>query len=68
MSKKGAPIELQPLAGQSTTSLPPPYREAEPGSLGTNYRQAEDRAKAAVRPGENDFDGASHFGLFAAGW
>lgn len=63
------------MAGASapTRTLPPPYREPEhrepePGRLGQNYRQAEDLAKAAVRPSENDFDGASYFGLSAAGW
>lgn len=65
---KTDPIELQPLASVSTTTLPPPYRDDEPGRLGQNYRQAEDLAKARVRPTENEFDGASHFGLAAAGW
>lgn len=68
-------IELRPIgrnagASVSRATLPPAYseQEPEPGSLGRNFRAAEVRAKATVRPAEGTGDAASIYGLFAAGW
>lgn len=68
-------IELRSIgknagASASRATLPPAYteREPEPGSLGRNYRSAEERAKAVVRPQEGAPDAAAVYGMYAAGW
>lgn len=77
-----SPIEMNPVGASLPpyTSKPPPSHPsaaaargvprpgAEPASLGQGYRQAEDLAKAAVRPREGAMDAGSMFGMVAAGW
>jgi hypothetical protein len=69
-------------AGPSTTSLPPPYtddnkgasspsappRDSAPGTLGSGYRTAAERARLEARHTEDGMDAVSVYGLVVAGW
>lgn len=68
MSKGSGPIELQPMGASAPSSFPPPPRREAPGTLGKNYRDAEERAKAQMNPVEGAMDNTSYYGLAAAGW
>lgn len=77
MSRAPVPIELQPLgtSGHQAPSahygggnFPPPPRREVPGTLGKNYREAEERAKAQMNPVEGTMDNTSYYGLAAATW
>lgn len=74
-------IELKPIGKSkpATAPAPPPrhpdatgaqgsLNTAVPGSLGSAYRQAEEKAKAAVHLQEGGLDSISVWGLAASAW
>ncbi|WVW83120.1 hypothetical protein I302_105138 [Kwoniella bestiolae CBS 10118] len=70
------PIELRPIGKSAPRPPPPPPRhpatsslgDALPGSLGRAYRNAEEKAKAAVHLQEGGMDAISIWGLGLASW
>jgi hypothetical protein len=61
-------IELRPM-GTSKPPLPPRHPETSTGgSLSAAYRQAEEKAKAAVHLQEGGLDSVSIWGLAASAW
>ena len=61
-------IELKPM-GTSKPPIPPRHPDtATEGTLSAAYRQAEEKAKAAVHLQEGGLDSVSVWGLAASAW
>ncbi len=61
------PIELR-LLGSSAPRLPPRHPDTKSGGLGSAYRAAEDKARAAVHLQEGGLDSVSVWGCGVASW